>query len=275
MKIALLSTALTATLAVTGCALTGPAPGGPLQPGTNTQIQPSWALAYGPASATVGGNRVTGNAQGYGGSNTELLPLPVRIGLRQSLGSTVEASGDVGWLDWGAELRAGTPGGTGAFPIAIAAGVRRGPFPFNLRERTFSGHARFEIYPDLSSANDGSLRLILSAGVAVGSFAHSLDLPRSYQAMGDVPNLDPFGAIVVRPETRLELGVGIHRRGPGGALEITLLPWIVLDSGAPSKAICSGCGGNTPVTDFSQSWGMSLLFTPTAIADIIRRLTGR
>ncbi len=275
MKSALLGTALAATLAITGCALTGAAPGGPLRARTTTQIQPSWALAYGPASATVGGARVTGNAESYGGTKAEAIPLPMRLGLRQSLGSAVEVGGDVGWLDSGVELRAGPPGGAGAYPIAIAAGVRRGPFPFDVGEKTLSGHARFEIYPDLSAAHDGSLRLALSAGVGFGSFAHSLTLPDSYRFTdGDAPDFDAFGAIVVRPETRLELGIGIHRRAPGGALEITLLPWVVLDSGAPSKLTCSRCNNNLAVTDYSQSWGLSLLFTPTAFADIIGRLTG-
>ena len=99
-------------------------------------------------------------------------------------------------------------GGRGAFPIAIAAGVRQGPFPFSVGERTLSGHARFEIYADVSGAHDGSMRLTLSAGVGVGLFAHSLTLPDSYRFTGgDVPDFDPFGAIVVRPEARLELGV--------------------------------------------------------------------
>ncbi len=274
MKTALLATALTATLAVAGCALTGAAPGGPLHAGTTTQVQPSWAFAYGPASANVGGTHITGNAQNGGGPSTQGLPLPLRIGVRQSLGGAVEASADLGWLDSGVELRAGTPGGTGAFPIAIAAGVRRGGFAFDVGEKTFEGHARFEIYPDLSGAHDGSLRLALSAGVGAGSFAHSLALPESYRAMGDAPNVDPFGAIVVRPEVRLELGIGIHRRGPGRALEITLLPWVVLDSGAPTEAICSGCGSAPAITDFSQSWGLSLVVTPTVFGDFIGRLAG-
>ena len=267
--------------ALTGCALTGSAPGGPLQAGTTTQIQPSWAFAYGPGSATVGGTRVTGNAESYGGTKAELLPIPMRIGLRQSLGSAVEVGGDVGWLDSGLELRAGAPGGTGAFPIAIAAGLRDGPFPAKLGENTLSGHARFEIYPDVSDAHDGSVRLTLSAGVGYGSFAHSVTLPDSYRSTGgDVPNFDPFGAIVVRPETRLELGVGIQRFGPRGGIGATLLPWIVLASRAPTKMVCSAClvssatFSNLSVTDYSQSWGLSLVITPTLWGDIIGHILG-
>lgn len=275
MKIALLGSTLTAALAVTGCALTGASPGGPLHAGTTTQIQPSWALAYGPGSATVGATRMTANAESYGGTKAELLPVPMRIGLRQSLGSAVEASGDVGWLDSGLELRAGTPGGTGPFPIAFAAGLREGPYPFGLGEKTFSGHARFEIYPDVSEAHDGSRRLTFSIGVGVGSFAHSLTLPESYRNTGgDAPDVDPFGVLVVRPETRLEMGIGITRLGPRGGVGATLLPWIVLDSGAPTRMVCSGCASNPALADYSQSWGLSLVVTPTVWGDIIGHLLG-
>jgi hypothetical protein len=275
MKTALRGAFLAAALAAGGCALTGTAPGGPLHAGTATEIQPSWAFAYGPGTATVGGARVTGNAESYGGNTAELVPAPMRIGLRQSLGSAVEVSGDIGWLDSGVEARAGTPGGGGAFPFAIAAGVRRGPFPFDLGEKTLSGHARFEIYPDISRAHDGSLRLTLAAGLGVGSFTHSLTLPDSYLSTGgDVPSFEPFGAIVVRPEARIELGVGIHVFGAHGGVGATLLPWVVVAHGAPTKATCSDCAFIATPSDYSQSWGVSLVITPTAWADIIRLLLG-
>jgi len=280
MKTGLLGAALTASLTAAGCALTGTAPAGPLQPGTTTQIEPSWALAYGPGTATVEGRRLTGNAESYGGTTAELLPSPMRIGLRQSLGGLVELGGDIGWLDAGVEARAGSRGG-GAFPIAVAAGVRRGPFPFGLGENTFSGHARFEIYPDLSGARDGSVRLALSAGVGVGSFAHSVTLPESYRVTGgDAPDFEPFGALVVRPEVRLELGVGIHLIGPHGGVGATLLPWVVLASGAPTKMTCSECTldrtalSNGAVADYSQSWGLSLVITPAFWGDLIAHLLG-
>ncbi|HXU60411.1 MAG TPA: hypothetical protein VN962_01830 [Polyangia bacterium] len=275
MKTALRGAFLTAALAAGGCALTGTAPGGPLHAGTATEIQPSWAIAYGPGSATVGGARMSGNAESYGGTKMELVPIPMRIGLRQSLGSAVEVSGDIGWLDSGVEVRAGTPGGSGAFPIAIAAGLRRGPFPFDVGEKTLSGHARFEIYPDVSRANDGSLRLTLAAGLGVGSFTHSLTLPESDRSTGgDAPNFGPFGAIVVRPETRIELGVGIRLFGPHGGIGATLLPWIVVAHGAPTRATCSDCAVDATPSDYSQSWGLSLVITPTAWADLIRLLLG-
>jgi hypothetical protein len=274
MRIGLLGAA--AMLAVTGCALTGAAPGGPLRAGTTTQIQTSWAFSYGSGSGTVFGTRFTGNAESYESTAAQMVPVPMRIGLRQSLGSAVEASADVGWLDSGVELRAGTPGGTGAFPFAIAAGLRGSGYPSDLGEKTSSQHVRFEIYPDVSKAHDGSFRLVFSAGVGRGSFAHSLDLPGDFHdRAGETDFLAPVAAIVVRPETRLELGVGIHGVGRRGDIDVALLPWIVLDSGAPIKATCPGCGSRVPVTDYAQSWGVSLMLTPTAFSDVIGGLISK
>lgn len=276
MRTRLLGATLAASLSVSGCALTGTTPGGPLHAGTTTQVQTSWAFAYGPASATVLGQHVTGNAESYGGTQTEVAPIPMRIGLRQSLGSAVEASADASWLDSGVEVRAGTPGGTGACPFAIAAGVRASGHPSDIGEKTFSKHIRLEVYPDLSKAHDGSLRLVLSAGVGAGSFAHSLDLPVDFrERAGESEFSDPTVGNVVRPETRLELGIGVHHTLRGSSYQMVVLPWIVLDNGAPTKAYCPGCGNGVAVTDYAQSWGVSLMFTPTAFADIIGDLFGK
>jgi hypothetical protein len=268
--------ALTIALgAASGCALTETGPGGPLRPATVTQIQPSLAFAYGRASATVGGSRVSGNAQN-GGPITQGLPLPLRIAVRQSLGSAVEVSGDIGWADSGAELRAGVPDDSDLPPLAIAAGVRRGADLFSIGERTWEGHVRVELYPDISRAEDGSARLMLSAGVSFGSFVHDLALPDSDRVTGgDSPDIEPFGALIVRRETRLDLGIGIYRPGLRGGIALTLLPWILLTSSAPTKMVCSSCVPNLTVTDFSQSWGLSLVLTPGAAFDVIGFLVGR
>ena len=37
---------------------------------------------------------------------------------------------------------------------------------------------------------------------------------------------------------------------------------------------CSGCAQNLGVADYSQSWGVSLVITPTAWADLIGHLFG-
>ena len=74
--------------------------------------------------------------------------------------------------------------------------------------------------------------------------------------------------------------MGSHRIGPRGGVGVTLLPWIVLGSGAPTKVTCSGCAvdpssaSNLAVADYSQSWGLSLVITPIAWADIIGHLLG-
>jgi hypothetical protein len=257
--------------------MTGPAPGGALRPGATTQLEPSWAVAYGPASANVGGTRVTGSGQTYNGKTGQGTIVPLRVGVRQTLGGVVEASGDIGWLDSGVELRAGTPGGAGAFPVAVTAGFRSGRFAFNLGEKTYEGRLRFEVYPDLSRANDGSKRLMLAAGASTGTFAHSLTLPDSFQSQGgDAPDFDTASVIVVRPETRLELAIGFSLRGPRGGVTFALVPWILLHAGAPTKEVCSSCIGfpAPAATDFSQSWGAALVVSPSLAVDFIDWVSG-
>jgi len=82
------------------------------------------------------------------------------------------------------------------------------------------------------------------------------------------------GVLVVRPETRLELAIGIYRRGTQGAANFALAPWILLDAGAPTKDQCVACDPTGPVTDFSQSWGVALIVSPALAGDLIARLSG-
>ncbi len=114
-----------AFVALGGCTLAAPVPGGPLRPGTYTQVQPTWSVGYGPASAGVDGMKVSGSGQAVG-QGLDLPFLPITVGVRQALGSAFEVSADAGWLDSGAEIRAGRP--VGAVPLAVSAGVRSSYF---------------------------------------------------------------------------------------------------------------------------------------------------
>lgn len=270
-------------LAVAGCALTAPVPGGPVRANTVTQLQPSWALAYGRASASLGGARVSGNAQTFGGPLPWGAPIPIRLGVRQALGSEVEASGDVGWVDSGLELRAGSPEQSWAVPMAISAGIRSSIFTipssssgtvgFALNQGTFERRLRLEAYPEVSMGRLGMVRWLLAAGVSWGDFAHDLVIGAGHEA-GPGITAGPVGVLVVRPETRLELAIGIYRRGTRGAATFALAPWILLDSGAPTKAQCVACDPTGPVTDFSQTWGVALIVSPALAGDLIARLSG-
>ncbi len=272
-----------AALAVAGCALTAPVPGGPVRAKTVTQLQPSWAIAYGRASATVGSARVSGNGQTFGGPIPWGAPIPIRLGVRQALGSVVEASGDWGWVDSGLELRAGSPEGSWLIPMAISGGIRSsilaipssdsGGTEDAFNQGTYERRLRLEAYPEMSMGRLGAVRLLLAAGVSWGAFAHDLVLVPA-QAAGPSLNIGPVGVAVVRPETRLELAVGLYKRGTQGTATVALAPWILLDSGAPIRARCIDCAQTGPVSDFSQSWGVSLILSPALASDLIARMSG-
>jgi hypothetical protein len=38
--------------------------------------------------------------------------------------------------------------------------------------------------------------------------------------------------------------------------------------------VCSGCASNPSLADYSQSWGLSLVVTPTVWGDIVGHLLG-
>jgi hypothetical protein len=259
-------------VSLAACALTAPVPAGALRPGTTTQIAPSWAIAYGAGSATVGETRIHGNGQTYGGPTGVGSFLPLRLALRQSIGGVADVGGDVGWLDAGVDVRVGTNDQSDV-PFSIMAGVRSGQIAFHIGEKTHEWRAQVEVDPRLSQGADRSTRLILAAGIAGGSFAHAIMLPDGLRSEGgDAPNFDPPGAIFVRPEIRLELGVGLDVRRPQAAASFVLAPWILLDSQAPTRTACSDC--QMAIGEFSQSWGLALIITPKVSGDPLGRLFG-
>lgn len=271
-------------LAATSCALTAPAPGGPLRPNTVTQLQPSWAIAYGRASATQGNAQVRGNAQTFGGPFPWGAPIPIRLGIRQAVGSVVEVGGDLGWVDSGLEVRAGSPEGSWVVPVAISGGIRSsyfalhssssGSIGFDLDQGTFERRLRLEAYPELSMGRLGPVSLSLSVGVSWGVFAHDLVMGPAQEA-GPALVVGPVGILVVRPERRLEFAVGIHRRGTRSSASLAIAPWVLLRSEAPIKAECVACDSFAPITSFSQSWGVALIASPALVGDLIARLLGR
>jgi hypothetical protein len=127
-QVAMRWVALTFIPALLGCALTTAGPPGPLRSGTSTQIQFTSAVAYGPAAATVGGVRVSGNAETMqmgGKSVVDPLPnpVPVTIAIRQQVGPSFEVSGDLGWVDSGVGLRLRLPSSE-SLPFVLSAGAR-------------------------------------------------------------------------------------------------------------------------------------------------------
>lgn len=248
--------------------MTAPVPGGPLRPNTFSEVQTTWAYAYGPARGTKSGRSVTGNGQNVGIGGPLGAIVPINLGLRQSLTGTLEASANVGWVGSGVELRAGTPGGEGPWPFAVSAGLQSSRLAIGVLQSdpgpTYEGRLRLEVYPEVTRGPRMTTRLILSAGASYGLFEHSIAGPPSEG--GDVPDLDA-DFVTTRPETRLELAIGLDLRGVNGALRVAIAPWFLVYAGAPRDRCGSFCG---PI-DLSQSWGVSFLISPSFGGDLISR----
>ena len=258
-----------ALLSCASCALTTAGPGGPLRSGTSTQLQFTSAVAYGPATATVGGVPVSGNAQTNqlgGRSVVDPLPnpVPVTIAARQQVGPSFEVSGDLGWVDSGVGLRLRLPL-FASLPMVLSAGARSGEIGIFGRD-TYQGTFAIEAYPALSHVGEGASahRLVLSLGLAAGAFEHDLPLPERFQSGSDAPHGFP-SEIVIRREVRLQAAVGVYLQGQHGAITLALQPWIVLASDASVSATCDQCEVLSALSAFSQSWGLSLLVMPALI----------
>jgi hypothetical protein len=182
------------------------------------------------------------------------------VGVRQALGETLEAGLDLGWVDSGVNLRAARPVAGESLPAAVSTGVRSGRVSY-FGKRTYDGHVTLVLFPDVSRAQDGSLRMILSLGAAVGTFAHELVLPESYQSASDAPTGPPV-ASVLRREVRLETSIGLHWRGARGGVSLAISPWILLHAADPTSISCEECGRNPVVMNFAQTWGVALIFSP-------------
>ena len=246
-----------------GCALTSPAPGGPLRGSSFSEIQPSWAMAYGRASATVGGVPVSGNGQTeVVGKDRVPIPnlVPLTFGVRRQIGPVFEVSADVGWVDSGLGIRIGLPSAE-LVPLVLSAGARTGKISV-FGDDSYQGLLAVEAYPDVSRKRDGSFRLVLSLGLAAGAFEHQLALPDSFDSGSDAPHGFPV-ASVVRQEVRLQTSVGVSLVRRDRAIVVALSPWILLAAAAPSATACLECDGSPAISDFSQTWGLALLVVPS------------
>ncbi|HVY36577.1 MAG TPA: hypothetical protein VHM31_01540 [Polyangia bacterium] len=251
--------ALALAFSTIGCALTTAGPAGPLRSGTKTLIQVTPAMAYGPATATVDGVAVSGNAEvNRGGSKGLPLPVPVTAGVNQQIGSWFQIGGDLGVNDSGVAARFRLP----VFedrPLVVTVGARSGAIsPY--RRDSYHAAVGLEAYPALPPAAGAAhpTHLVLALGLAGGVFEHDLSLPSAFELTSDAPHGFP-SEVVLRPELRLQAAVGIHW------LSVTLAvqPWIVLASSDPVSTTCDQCAGPAAVTAFSQRWGLSLLLIPS------------
>jgi hypothetical protein len=246
---------------VGGCAITTPAPGGPMHPGVYTQVQPQWAMAYGPASMTVDGATVSGSAQTrFTGGAPAPNPVPLTLGVRQVV-ADVEAGADVGWVDSGVALRFALPPRVGTEPLVLSVGLRTGRVSA-FRDDTYQGSLAVEAYPVISWAGTRSTRLMLSLGATAGTFVHELLLPDSYRLDSDAPTGSPT-VKVLRPEVRLQTSVGVYVTNEHFGLGIALSPWFVVHAAEPTSVVCEDCTGRPVIGNYEQSWGISLSLIPS------------
>lgn len=251
-----------------GCAITSPAPGGPLRQGAYLRVQPTWAVSYAPGDAVVTppqgvsakAGPVSGNTQSFGGDPTLTAVgtvIPISLGLRQSVGRFADVGADLGWLDSGVEVRVGPSDATAALPFVVSASARSSRLALlKLDEQTYQGRLRFEAYPRIEELPFLSRRAIVGGGVSFGTFLHDLGVP----AIPD-PNPPEIGGgpphvMLTRPEVRLEGVFGYERHDDRFGLMVAVAPWIVAAHGAVSSR-------DWIVSSFSQDVGVTLLVSFT------------
>jgi hypothetical protein len=257
------------SLAGAGCALTGPAPGGALREGTFTQAQPTWAISYAPAKATVhaatagvrgNGGALSGNAQSLGGDQALAAfgaLLPIDVALRQSIGRSVELAADGGWLDSGFELRAGVPDAEAQWPVVVSAGGRLGRLGLlGLQPDGYQARLRLEAYPRIRQHTTASVRGVLALGGAFGSFLHDMAIPAEPDPNPPEIGGGPPHVLLLRPELRVEGIMGIQRRARHVSVMFAVAPWVVAANGTAKSA-----SSDWIVDAFSQDMGVTFLIS--------------
>jgi hypothetical protein len=241
-----------------------------LHAGTYAAVQPTVAAAFGPARATVDGTVVEGYAQNrYGGPLA--IPLPITVGARESLGAHVELNVDLGWFDAGVGLRVASPDLGRVGPLVLSGGLRSGCVSV-FGDATYEARLALEAYPLLVARGERSPRLILSLGVATGTFAHELELPSQFMSDSDAP-VGPPNVLVLRPEVRLLTSIGVYALTRTFGLAAAVFPWFVVRSSDPVSIVGQNCEGHPVITNFEQTWGVSLSLTPSFGHDVsLRRL---
>jgi hypothetical protein len=161
-----------------GCAaFTSSGPVGPLRSGNATQLAAAWAYAYGPATATIGGVTIKGNAEMQASSvGTPPLPspLPLTIGIRQAVGDSVEVGADIGTMDSGFRLRVGLPDGS-SLPCDLAFEARTGKIAA-FSTGSYRAGLAFEAYPDITPAAAPETPSAEARAANAGAASESLQL---------------------------------------------------------------------------------------------------
>lgn len=242
---------LTVSCLWAACAAAPPGPRGPLL-GRGIEIAGDYSYAHGQGDAVLtDGKTSSGRADNYWGNATVLVR---RLEARVSPIDWLDLGGQVGWLDGGAEVRAGLPALHGwPVPISLAAGFLTGRAgPAKDTRAQHSRWLRLEAYPHLAGPLP-DVFLVLSCGLDTGDFYHEVPDPEPQGLAFDAPV--PQGQLqLLRHEQRLETSVGIFvlPRGRVASIMLTVSPYFVLDQGM-ARRVCDDC--MPAIASYRQGWG--------------------
>lgn len=252
-------TLLTLSWAILGCALVPGVPAGTIG-GRGVRVGGTFAYAYTPAAAQVlqpagAPATVRANSAMFRGAAPF---IPLRVAARVSPGPFLDVGADVGWIDFGLQLRAGQLDPRRALPWGFELEWRTGqhtPFDHDLARRVRVYRARAELYPALGGGRWRNTFGVLTLGVSTGSMYHFMDVPEQY----DLTNEGPFAAALElsRRETRLELSLGVHGRSRKAVSTVALMPWLALHQGALRGAACGSC--TLEPRGLSAPWGFAVV----------------
>jgi hypothetical protein len=255
---------LAALLSGVGCAIVPSVPAGPIG-GSGVRLGATFAYAYAPATArTLQASGVPYTLRSNSSMFRGLAPLaPLRAMVRASAGPCLDFGADLGWLDAGLQLRAGQLDARRRLPWGLELEWRTGQltvFDSAVARQVRIYRARAELYPMLGARfADMDGFGVLTVGVSSGVQHHFMFVP----AVAD-PTVDTTGdgfasseLEVARSETRLEVSLGLHGRGPAGAVTVALQPWLGLHQGAVRDATCAACA--LELQSLDVPWGLGLV----------------
>ena len=246
------SPALTALfLVAASCASVPSAPGGPLQRAGVVQF--SEPQIYDVSRIQIETDQ--GSKQGFAADKGGLAMLPIRLGGRVAATDWLDAAGDWGLSDSGAEVRAGLGEGMRPLPLAFLIGARTDAIAPAVSHR-LTGHqneirARLEAYPTLlhpSAASPTRIHLVLALGASHGRHYHSFDV--RYQAS------------LLRDEDRVEGALGADLRRGHFVGSLLVMPYLVARASAPTPLECDfGDCITAQVLGYQQTFGMAIVLS--------------
>lgn len=248
-----------ALIGAPGCALVPSVPAGPIG-GPSVRLGATGAFAYAPAKAqTVHGAgepyTLRSNSAMFGG----LLPFfPIRAMLRAAPATFLDVGADVGWMDAGLQLRAGWLDARRKLPLGLELEWRTGEgaiFNDELVHQTRIYRARGELYPKLGQWAAMDMFAVFTLGISTGTMFHFMFVPAAFDQSFEGPTHVGLGA--VRPETRLEVSLGVHGKGRWNAFTVALMPWLALYEGRVTRATCDLCP--LELRELSSPWGVSIV----------------